>query len=91
MIETDITSLQSALYGILRLVSGYQDWRSIEDNPNKREWIPTLLANTTAALARLNEDPINADPREQSSLMRKLRAYQQLALIEKFCLDEVEW
>lgn len=91
MIETDQQSLRSALYGITRLVAGYQDWRLVQDLPDQRQWLPVLIADTSDKLAKLNEDIVNLDPKEQGALMRKLKAYQQLALIEKFCFDEVEW
>lgn len=91
MRETDKTDLESAVYGVARLVAGYKDWKSVESLPNKRQWIPTLLDITSSQLADANQDLINADPKLQASLMRKLRGYQQLALIEKFCFDEVEW
>jgi hypothetical protein len=91
MIETDTASLSSALYGITRLVAGYQDWRLVQDIPDKRQWLKILIKATSNKLTELNEDILNADPKEQGALMRKLTAYQQLALIEKFCFDEVEW
>lgn len=91
MIETDLTSLHSAIYGILRLIAGYKDWQTISDNPNNREWLPTLINDTTKQLAEVSADFQNVDPKVQAQLMRKLKGYQQLALIEKFCFDEVEW
>lgn len=91
MIETNSDDLVGALYGIARLVAGYQDWRLVQDIPDQRQWLPTLIKNTSDKLAALNSDILNIDPKEQGGLMRKLKGYQQLALIEKFCLDEVEW
>lgn len=91
MIETDYEALASCIYGVTRLVSGYNDWRAVQDIPDKRQWLPTLISNVTADIAKCNEDPLNTDPKQLNSLMRKLRGYQQLATIEKFCFDEVEW
>jgi hypothetical protein len=91
MIETDRKDLESSLYGITRLVAGYHDWRQVQDVPDRRQWLKILIKDTSNKLTALNEDILNADPKQQGVLMRKLTAYQQLALIEKFCFDEVEW
>lgn len=90
MRETTKEDLQSALYGLLRLVSGYQDWKLVENAP-KEEWVKLLIEYTTKDLVAQNSDPINSDPKKVSQLMRKLKAYQQVALLESFCFAEVEW
>ena len=90
MRETTQPELKSALYGLLRLVAGYQDWRLVEDLPQD-EWVGVLIQNTMEALNRLNADVLNADPKDQRQLLRKLGAYQQVATLENFCFKEVEW
>lgn len=90
MRETNQSELQSAIYGLLRLVAGYQEWKLVE-NIDQSQWVQTLLNNASQELADLNADPLNADPKRQSQLLRKLRAYQQVALVENFCFKEVEW
>ena len=90
MRETSQADLRSSLYGLLRLVAGYQDWRLIEDLPQD-EWLPTLISHTMESINQLNADVLNADPKEQRQLLRKLGAYQQVATIENFCFKEVEW
>ena len=90
MIETSRRDLEAAFYGICRLVSGFQDWQSIEKLPSE-EKLNALIENTTVQVTKLNEDILNADPKVQNQLMRKLKAYQQLALLEKFCFKEVIW
>jgi hypothetical protein len=90
MRETNQSELQSAIYGLLRLVAGYQEWKLVEDL-DQDQWTQTLLQNTTKELSEVNADPLNADPKRQNQLIRKLRAYQQVALLENFCFKEVEW
>jgi hypothetical protein len=89
MRETTQTELKSALYGVLRIVCGYKDWKLIE-HLEDHEWIPTLIQSTTEEVVKLNADP-NVDPKLMSQYMRKLRAYQQLSVVDNFCFKEVEW
>lgn len=90
MIETSRQDLEAAFYGICRLVSGWQDWREVEDLPNDKKLKP-LIDKTTEEFTRLSADILNADPKAQNQVVRKLKAYQQLALLEKFCFAEVIW
>lgn len=90
MIETSRHDLESALYGICRLVSGWQDWKVVEDLPNDQK-LQVLLQKTTEEFTRLSLDINNADPKVQNQVVRKLKGYQQLALLEKFCMKEVIW
>ena len=87
---TDRGDLEAAIYGIARLVSGWQDWKLVEDVPDT-EKIKRLSDLTMSKLNELQADLTNVDPKLQNSVMRKVRAYQQLLLIESFCFDEVEW
>jgi hypothetical protein len=89
MRETTQAELKSALYGVLRLVCGYKDWKEVEYLQD-HERIPTLIQLTTDEVARLNAD-LNADPKVLSQAMRKLRAYQQLNVVDNFCFKEVDW
>ena len=90
MIETTRHDLYAAFYGIVRLVAGWQDWNTVEELPNE-EKLPTLLNSTLDSFRALSEDPLNADPKVQNQVTRKLKAYQQLQLLEKFCFTEVIW
>lgn len=90
MIETNRHDLEAALYGILRLVSGWQDWKVVEELPNDQK-LPVLVEKTLSEFRKLSEDPLNADPKVQNQVTRKLKAYQQLQLLEKFCFHEVIW
>lgn len=90
MIETDRQTLETAIYGLLRTVCGYQEWKDVENLPNS-EKVKTLVRITSERLTELNLDLDNSDPKQLSQVMRKLKSYQQLSLIERFCFDEVEW
>ena len=90
MIETNRHDLDAAFYGIVRLVAGWQDWKTVEELPNPDK-LPTLLNSTLDSFRTLSEDPLNADPKVQNQVTRKLKAYQQLQLLEKFCFTEVIW
>lgn len=89
MRETTKPELKSALYGVLRLIAGYQDWKLVEHLPTD-EYLPTLLAHTSQQVSDLSAD-LNADPKAVNQVMRKLKAYQQLSLVDNFCFNEVEW
>lgn len=89
MRETSQHDLKAAIYGILRLVAGYQDWKLL-DNVDRSEYLSTLIEHTGAEVAALSTD-LNADPKVLNQAMRKLKAYQQINLIENFCLREVDW
>jgi hypothetical protein len=90
MIETRRDDLEAAFYGVLRLVAGWQDWKAVEDLPNNVK-VKNLLGITTTAFNALNADVLNADPKQHKQVLRKLQAYQQLALLEKFMFSEVIW
>lgn len=79
--------IESAIYGLTRLVAGYQSWKEVEDVPFQ-EKLKVLCDVARTDFASGFDD---SDPKEQASLMRKLRAYNQLLQLERFCFDEVEW
>lgn len=80
-------NIESAIYGLARLVAGYESWKEVDDIPYQEKI--TALANS--ARADFSEGFDEADQKAQASLMRKLRAYHQLLQLERFCFDEVEW
>lgn len=90
MIETNRKDLDAAFYGIVRLVSGWQDWKVAEDLSNDKK-LQALLDKTMTEFQALSSDPLNADPKQQNQVVRKLKAYQQLQLLEKFMFQEVIW
>ena len=90
MIETTQEQLRAALYGLLRLIAGYSEWQKVISAPDS-EKSEKLCLLTIAELNVLNMDIANADQKLIGSLTRKLKAYQQIRLMEKFCFDEVEW
>jgi hypothetical protein len=90
MRETTIQELKAAIYGLTRLVAGYNGWKVVADVPEE-DRAKALLKLTVADIAKAAADPTNADQAEVSALNRRLRAYQQLCLLEKFCFEEVEW
>lgn len=90
MIESTQRDIKSAIYGLTRLIAGFSEWQHVTDVPEE-ERAKFLLNKTLAEINELNADFVNADPKQVSALNRKLRAYQQLCLLEKFCFDEVEW
>lgn len=90
MRETKPEDLKAAVYGIARLVAGWNDWKLVEDIPQENR-IAKLSELSTKELLDLQIDIANMDPKKQNQVLRKVRAYQQLLLIEKFCFDEVEW
>jgi muconolactone delta-isomerase len=90
MIETTRHDLEAAFYGIVRLVAGYNDWSLVDSKPNEQR-IQVLLDKAMADFQKLAMDPLNADPKQQNQAVRKLKAYQQLQLMEKFMFQEVIW
>ena len=88
--ETPRTEIRSAVYGLLRMVAGHKEWLnvgSLDLDQRSSALINSVLTDLTEANASsLNEDALLAQ-----SLTRKLRAYQQLRLLEKFCLEEIIW
>jgi len=90
MIETTKTEVRAALYGLLRMIAGYSEWQKVESAADD-EKSEKLCLVTIAELSLLNKDINNADQKQIGSLTRKLRAYQQIRLLEKFCFEEVEW
>jgi hypothetical protein len=90
MRETSVQELRAALYGLTRLVAGFNGWKVVADLPEDQR-AQALLKLTIADLAKAAGDSVNADPTEVSALNRRLRAYQQICLLEKFCFEEVEW
>lgn len=90
MRETTIQDLKAAIYGLTRLVAGYNGWKVVADVPEE-ERAKVLLKLTVADIAKSAADLTNADQAEVSALNRRLRAYQQICLLQKFCFEEVEW
>jgi hypothetical protein len=90
MIETTQSELRSAIYGLLRMIAGYKEWQKVLSAPDEQKSEKLCLV-TIAELSVLNSDINNSDPKEISALTRKLKAYQQIRTLEKFCFDEVDW
>lgn len=90
MIQTTKEEVRSALYGLLRMIAGYQEWQKVITAPDEQKSEKLCLV-TIAELSVLNMDINNSDPKQISSLTRKLKAYQQIRALEKFCFEEVEW
>jgi len=90
MIQTSRADLEAALYGVSRLIAGYKDWKDVENLPNSDK-ISRLVEITATAVSEQSKDPLNVDPKLQGQLMRKLRGYQQLSVIENFVFQEVDW
>ena len=90
MIETTRHDLDAAFYGIVRLVAGYSDWSLVEKLPADQR-LQALLDKALEDFQKLAGDPLNADPKQQNQAVRKLKAYQQLQLMEKFMFKEVIW
>ena len=89
-VNTSKEAIESAIYGLARLVAGYESWKNLEDTPCQ-ERIRALVIETTSSFNSLAQDYAIADPQQQASLLRKLRAFHQLATLEKFCFEEVDW
>jgi len=90
MRETSFRELQSSLYGLARLVTGHKDWKRF-DHVAESEKIQMLLEDSIQRLTDFARDPSGGDPAEVSHWNRRLRAYQQLRTLERFCFDEVDW
>ena len=90
MRETPKSEVTNALYGILRMIAGYAEWQKVQETPDD-EKAEKLCIITISELSVLNMDINNADQKRISALTRKLRAYQQIRLLQKFALEEVEW
>ena len=90
MRETPKSEVTNALYGILRMIAGYAEWQKVQETPDD-EKAEKLCIITISELSVLNMDINNADQKCISALTRKLRAYQQIRLLQKFALEEVEW
>jgi hypothetical protein len=89
MRETTQAEVKSALYGLLRMIAGYAEWQRVLDAPEEDK-AEKLVIVTLAEISLLNTD-LNADPARINALTRKLKAYQQIRLLQKFAFDEVEW
>jgi hypothetical protein len=90
MRETPKSEVTNALYGILRMIAGYAEWQKVQETPDD-EKAEKLCIITISELSVLNMDINNADQKRISALTRKLRAYQQIRLLQKFAFEEVEW
>ena len=90
MRETSQQEVRAALFGLLRMIAGYAEWQKVQDTPDD-EKAEKLCIITLAEIGTLNMDLNNADPNRISALTRKLKAYQQIRLLQKFSLSEVEW
>lgn len=90
MIQSTKIDIQAALYGIARLVAGYHDWEAVKSTPAEKK-ILVLAERTGDELREIQSDILNLDPKRQNQVLRKLRAYQQLLLLEKFIFEEVDW
>lgn len=90
MIQTTQNDLRKALYGVTRLITGWKDWKTVEDYPDE-ERITRLIEICSQEIAEQAKDPLNVDPKAQGAVMRKLRGYQQLKTLETFIFEEVEW
>jgi hypothetical protein len=90
MRETPKSEVVNALYGLLRMIAGYAEWQKVQDTPDD-EKAEKLCIITISELSVLNMDINNADQNRISALTRKLRAYQQVRLLQKFAFEEVDW
>jgi hypothetical protein len=90
MRETSKDELTSALWGLLRMIAGYAEWQRVRDVPDQNK-AEQLCMISIAELNELNQDIMTADQRRIDALTRKLKAYQQIRLLQKFMFDEVEW
>lgn len=90
MRETSKNEVQTALYGLLRMIAGYAEWQKVTNTPDD-EKAEKLCIITLSEISVLNSDLSNADPNRISALTRKLKAYQQIRLLQKFAFDEVDW
>ena len=90
MRETTKNEVHSALFGLLRLIAGYAEWQKVLNTPED-EKAEKLILITLSEISVLNMDLNNADPSRISALTRKLKAYQQIRLLQKFAFEEVDW
>jgi len=90
MRETTQSEVHSAIYGLLRMISGYEEWQKVLSAAD-HDKAEKLIMITLSEISVLNADLNNADPKRISALTRKLKAYQQIRLLQKFAFDEVEW
>lgn len=88
--ETSMRELKSSLYGLARLVTGHKDWKRFEET-HEEQRIQALLEDAIEQLASFARDPRGANQQDVSHWNRRLRAYQQLRTLERFCFDEVDW
>ena len=90
MRETTQSEVHSALYGLLRMIAGYEEWQKVQSAQDD-EKAEKLIVITLSEISVLNANLTNADPKRINALTRKLKAYQQIRLLQKFAFDEVEW
>ena len=76
--------LQSAVYGLSRLVAGFKDWSEVSSVPNEDK-LQVLFKQTAEEINN------GAELAEHTSLLRKLRAYSQLLQLQRFCFKEIDW
>lgn len=82
--------IHSALYGLLRLIAGYAEWQKVEGVTDE-ERSQRLIESTINDIAEGNSNLGDKDTKALTAYARKLKAYQQLQLLETFCLREVDW
>lgn len=87
---TDKKTATSALYALVRLVAGYDQWEQVQglDNETKLEGLQKLTLQT---MQDLNNNPAGLDAKVLGQVTRKLRAYQNLNTLQQVLLNEVDW
>ena len=76
--------LQSAVYGLSRMVAGFKDWSEVSSVPNEDK-LQVLFKQTAEEINN------GGELAEHTSLLRKLRAYSQLLQLQRFCFKEIDW
>ena len=88
--STSKEELETAIYGLLRLISGYSEWEKVERTPRGQKSY-SLINTTLANISQLHTSASPEGNKQINQLTRKLNAYNQIRLLEKFYLDEVIW